>query len=34
MRRVMEAGEAYRTRLVPGLANTAVAQERNLGVEV
>ena len=30
----MEAGEAYRTRLVPELANTAVAQEGDLGVEV
>jgi hypothetical protein len=34
MRRAMEMGEAYRTRLVPGPADKAVAHEGRMGVEV
>jgi hypothetical protein len=34
MRRAMETGEAYRTRLVPEPADRAVAHEGKRGVEV
>ncbi len=34
MRRAMEMGEVYRTRLVPGPADAAVAHEGRMGVEV
>lgn len=34
MKRAMETGEAYRTRLVPGLADAVVAHEGRMGAEV
>jgi hypothetical protein len=34
MRRVMETGEAYRTRLEPPPAHVAMENERRMGVEV
>ena len=34
MKREMELGEAYRTRLEPGPADAAVAHEGKMGVEV
>ena len=34
MRSAMETGEAYRTRLVPGPGDRAVAHEGRMGVEV
>jgi hypothetical protein len=34
MRRAMEMGEMYRTRLVPGPGDRAVAHEGRMGVEV
>jgi hypothetical protein len=34
MRRVIETGEVYRTRLVPGPGDRALAHEGRMGVEV